>query len=44
MSAYTQGQDTDPETGLSHMAHVGCCVMFLLALEQQAKAAEECGK
>jgi hypothetical protein len=44
MAAYAQGQRTDPETGLSHMAHVGCCVLFLLALEQQEKDALECGK
>lgn len=25
------GEDNDPETGLSHMAHAGCCVLFLLA-------------
>jgi hypothetical protein len=24
------GEDLDPETGLSHLAHAGCCVMFLL--------------
>lgn len=28
--AYIRGEDKDPETGLSHLAHLGCCVMFLL--------------
>lgn len=28
--AYNDGEDTDPESGLSHMAHAGCCVLFLL--------------
>lgn len=28
--AFARGEDTDPETGLSHMAHAGCCVLFLL--------------
>lgn len=28
--AFQQGEDNDPETGLSHMAHAGCCVLFLL--------------
>lgn len=28
--AWLRGEDNDPETGLSHMAHVGCNVMFLL--------------
>lgn len=28
--AWYQGEDTDPETGLSHIAHVFCNAMFLL--------------
>ena len=44
MTAYAKGQAYDPETGASHLAHLGCCVLFMLALEQQAKANEECGK
>jgi hypothetical protein len=28
--AYMRGEDTDPESGLSHMAHAGCNVIFLL--------------
>lgn len=28
--AFGRGEDKDPETGLSHMAHAGCCVIFLL--------------
>lgn len=28
--AFMSGEDLDPETGLSHLAHLGCCVMFLL--------------
>lgn len=35
LSAYNDGEDTDPESGLSHLAHLGCCVLFLL--EQEAK-------
>jgi hypothetical protein len=31
--AYNQGEKADPETGLSHLAHAGCCLLFLLALE-----------
>lgn len=30
--AYLGGQDKDPETGLSHIAHAMCCGMFLLEL------------
>lgn len=28
--AYTQGEVNDPESGLPHLAHLGCCVLFLL--------------
>jgi hypothetical protein len=28
--AWLSGEDKDPESGLSHMAHVGCNVLFLL--------------
>lgn len=28
--AYLCGEDKDPETGLSHLAHAGCGIMFLL--------------
>jgi hypothetical protein len=31
--AFMGGQDKDPETGLSHLAHAGCCIMFLLEHE-----------
>ncbi len=29
---YNEGELTDPETGLSHLAHATCCMLFLLAL------------
>jgi Domain of unknown function (DUF5664) len=28
--AFTRGEDKDPESGLSHIAHLGCNVIFLL--------------
>jgi hypothetical protein len=28
--AWLRGESTDPETGLSHLAHAGCGIMFLL--------------
>jgi len=29
MMAWWGGEDTDPETGLSHLHHAACCIMFL---------------
>lgn len=31
--SYIRGEDRDPETGLSHLAHAGCNVLFLLYYE-----------
>lgn len=31
--AYSRGEDKDPESGLSHLAHAGCCILFLLQHE-----------
>lgn len=28
--AWWKGEDRDPETGLSHLAHLTCCALFLL--------------
>lgn len=33
MTAWWEGERNDPETGLPHLAHAGCCIMFLLAYE-----------
>ncbi len=35
--AFIGGQDKDPETGLSHLAHAGSCIMFLLEHESTHK-------
>lgn len=32
--AYLSGQDVDPETGISHLAHASCCLMFVLEFEE----------
>lgn len=30
LTAFNDGEDLDPETGESHIAHLACCTMFLL--------------
>ena len=32
--AYQRGENKDPESGLSHLAHAGCCIIFLLWMEK----------
>lgn len=32
--AFARGEDRDPESGLSHLAHAGCCVLFLITHER----------
>jgi hypothetical protein len=35
--AWKRGEHLDPETGLPHLAHAGCCLMFLLELDELEK-------
>jgi hypothetical protein len=35
--AYIGGEDKDPETGLSHIAHAACCLFFILEFEETHK-------
>jgi hypothetical protein len=35
MWAWWRGEDRDPETGITHLAHAGCCILFLLAYERR---------
>lgn len=32
-AAYRSGELLDPETGLPHLAHFGCCALFMLAIK-----------
>ena len=32
--AWWQGEDLDPETGKSHLAHAGCCLVFLMEYQR----------
>lgn len=34
--AYLRGENNDPESGLSHVAHAMCCCMFLLGRTEKA--------
>lgn len=31
--AWQAGEETDPETGMSHLAHAACCLSFLMAYQ-----------
>jgi hypothetical protein len=35
MWAWWRREEKDPETGLSHLAHAGCCILFLLSYEKR---------
>lgn len=39
--AYMRGEDKDPESGLSHLAHCGCCILFLLYHEKYYKSLDD---
>lgn len=35
MWAWWRGEAADPETGMSHLWHAGCCIAFLITYEQR---------
>lgn len=35
MWAWWGGESRDSETGKSHLAHAGCCILFLIAFEKR---------
>jgi len=35
--AYLEGENNDPETGISHLAHMGASLMFLAWFDEQEK-------
>lgn len=41
LRAFNDGEDLDPETGLSHIAHAMCNCMFLLFFERHHKEMDD---
>lgn len=35
LTEWWSGAETDPESGLHHLAHAACCVLFLLAQDRR---------
>lgn len=35
--AYLEGEDNDPESGISHIGHIQCNAMFLAYMDQNRK-------
>lgn len=33
--AWARGEKLDPESGLPHLAHAACCIMFLIVFEKR---------
>ena len=33
--AFMRGEENDPESGLSHLAHAMCCLMFLIWMQKR---------
>lgn len=38
---WMSGEDTDKESGLSHLAHAGCCIVFLLWYSKHKKELDD---
>jgi hypothetical protein len=41
ISAFQQGQDKDPETGQSHLAHAACNLLFLITLQLRNRGKDD---
>lgn len=41
MWAWWRGEHADPETGMSHLWHAACCVMFLIAYEARTTGKDD---
>lgn len=41
INAFNQGEQNDPESGLPHLAHALCCLMFVLDIQKDPKIKRE---
>ena len=41
ISAYMQGEKIDPESGISHLAHAACSIMFLIDFDLKQEKTDE---
>jgi hypothetical protein len=41
LTAWWQGEDKDPATKMSHLWHVRCCALFLIAYELRGSALDD---
>ena len=41
MWAWWRGQENDPETGKSHLAHAGCCLLFLMEYQRNGWGSDD---
>lgn len=41
LNRWNAGEDIDPESGLPHLAHAGCCVVFLIASAQSGLGTDD---
>lgn len=39
--AWWRGEDRDPDSGLSHLAHAGCCILFLISYEHRRAGTDD---
>lgn len=39
--AFSRGEDTDPESGLPHLDHALCCLMFLSEYQKRALGTDD---
>lgn len=40
LTAWKDGEKIDPESGIHHLAHAGCCLLFMMWLDDKEKTHE----